>query len=129
MLGFYTYNKNAVQFERKINISKPYPNLNLQDLMVKILLGPEAIFKEKCGVWDPMLELTMTSPYLIVNNKDQLFPQVLKNGVTDNSKKENKGTGREGVRADCMLKDILWSIGKPHAGVDFNPLHSGFNFR
>ncbi len=31
------------------------------------LLGPEAVFKEKHGVWDPMMELTLTSsPYLIV---------------------------------------------------------------
>jgi hypothetical protein len=43
-----------------------------------------------------MLDLTMTSPYLIVNNKDQLFPQVLKNGITNNRKKENKGTGGKG---------------------------------
>jgi hypothetical protein len=30
--------------------------------------GTEAVFKEKCGVWDPMLELTKTSPYLIVDS-------------------------------------------------------------
>jgi hypothetical protein len=69
------------------------------------LQGSEAVFKEKRGVWDPMLDLTMTSIYLIVNNKDLLFPQVLKNGITKNSKKEKKGTGREGVRADFMSEN------------------------
>jgi hypothetical protein len=31
----------------------------------------EAVFKEKHGVWDPMLELTITSPYLIVDSEVQ----------------------------------------------------------
>ncbi len=32
----------------------------------------EAKFKEKLGEWDPMLELTLTSPYLIVDSAVQL---------------------------------------------------------
>ncbi len=31
-----------------------------------------AVFKEKRGVWDPMPELTITSPYLIVDSEVQL---------------------------------------------------------
>ncbi len=29
-----------------------------------LLITPEAVFKEKTGVWDPLLELSITSPYL-----------------------------------------------------------------
>ncbi len=40
--------------------------------LVKIVKakGTDAVFKEKRGVWDwdPMLELTKTSPYLIVDS-------------------------------------------------------------
>jgi hypothetical protein len=32
------------------------------------VLNPEAVFKEKHGVWDPLLELTITSLYLIVDS-------------------------------------------------------------
>jgi hypothetical protein len=32
------------------------------------LLLPEAVFMEKRGVWDPMLELTFISPYLIIDS-------------------------------------------------------------
>ncbi len=36
------------------------------------LRDQEAVFKEKCGVWDPLLqELTMTSSYLIADSEDQ----------------------------------------------------------
>ncbi len=38
----------------------------------------EAVFKEKRGVWDPMLELTITSPYLIVDFEVQLSPYLKK---------------------------------------------------
>jgi hypothetical protein len=31
----------------------------------------EAVFKEKHGVWDPTLELTIISPYLIVDSEVQ----------------------------------------------------------
>jgi hypothetical protein len=33
-----------------------------------MLSQAEAVFNEKRGAWDPMLELTITSPYLIVNS-------------------------------------------------------------
>jgi len=35
----------------------------------------EAVFKEKRGVWDPMLELTITSPYLIIDFEVQFLFQ------------------------------------------------------
>jgi hypothetical protein len=71
---------------------------------------PEAVLKEKRGVWDPIVELTITSPYLIVDSEFQLstpkmmnadcrqmFPKLFKNGTT-NRKMENtrKGKGRVG---------------------------------
>jgi hypothetical protein len=34
--------------------------------------NPEAVFKEKRGIGDPMLQLTITSPYLIVDSEVQL---------------------------------------------------------
>jgi hypothetical protein len=48
---------------------------------------PEAVFKEKHGVWDTMPELIITSPYLIVDfevqlsilplaNADEFFPMI-----------------------------------------------------
>jgi hypothetical protein len=45
------------------------------------LYFPEAVFKEKLGVWDPMLELAIISPYLIVDSYVQL-PKLFKNGTT-----------------------------------------------
>jgi hypothetical protein len=36
---------------------------------------PEAEFKEKHGVWDPMLELTKTLPYFIVDSKVQTIAE------------------------------------------------------
>jgi len=51
---------------------------------------PEAVFKEKRGVWDPMLELIITSPYLIVDSEVQLsnpkttnVSQLFKNETTN----------------------------------------------
>jgi hypothetical protein len=35
----------------------------------------EAVFKEKRVVWDPMLELTITSPYLIIDFEVQFLSQ------------------------------------------------------
>ncbi len=39
---------------------------------------PEAVFIEKRGVWDPILELTITSPYLIVDSEVSFSPQLLR---------------------------------------------------
>jgi hypothetical protein len=41
----------------------------------------EAVFKENHGVWYPMLELTITSPYLIVNSVVGYLPPLQKKGV------------------------------------------------
>jgi hypothetical protein len=43
-------------------------------------MHPVAKFKEKNGVWDPMLELTITYiPYLIVDSEVQLSTQMTMN--------------------------------------------------
>jgi hypothetical protein len=78
------------------------------------LLIPEVVFKEKCGVRrNPMLELTKTSPCLIIDSEVQLFfhpndddcrqmfPQLFKNGAT-NRKRKSIETGGEGVGAHFM---------------------------
>jgi hypothetical protein len=46
--------------------------------LVRLLsvLNPEAVFKEKRGVWDPMLELALTSPYLIVDSGVNFPPEL-----------------------------------------------------
>jgi hypothetical protein len=35
----------------------------------------EAVFKEKHGLWDLLLELTITSPYLIIDFEVQFLSQ------------------------------------------------------
>jgi hypothetical protein len=64
-------------------------------------------------VWDPMVELTISSPYLKVDFEIQLsipttknadeyvFFQLLKNEETDR-KRRVRGRGREGVGADFI---------------------------
>ncbi len=42
------------------------------NLATVVVQPPEAVFIEKRGVWDNMLEMTKTPPYLIVNFKVQL---------------------------------------------------------
>jgi hypothetical protein len=46
---------------------------------------PEAVFKEKRGVWDPILELTITSSYLIIDSEVSFPPQL---------KREKGGTAK-----------------------------------
>jgi hypothetical protein len=82
------------------------------------VLNPEAVFKEKHGIWDPMLELTITLPSLIVDSEVSFPPQLQRerggvgkvspvgwahlypsaNNGTTNRKREStrKGEGRVG---------------------------------
>ncbi len=75
---------------------------------------PEAVFKEKHGVWDPIVERTITSPYLIIDSEVQLstlhpiddkclqmFPLLFKNGNT-NRKRRVRGREREELGADFI---------------------------
>ncbi len=48
-------------------------DVNKESVTFQHWLIPEVVFKEKCGVWDPMSEPTKTLPYLIVDNEVQLF--------------------------------------------------------
>ncbi len=61
--------------KRNMGYWGPYAAVDEYDLTLshRRLRGPEAVFKEKCGVWDPLLqELTkMTSSYLIVDSEAQ----------------------------------------------------------
>jgi hypothetical protein len=39
-------------------------------------MRPEAAFKEKREVWDPILELTIASPYLIGDSSQASIPEM-----------------------------------------------------
>ncbi len=39
--------------------------------VLTIFILPEAVFKEKRGLLNPMVKLTITSPYLVVNSEVQ----------------------------------------------------------
>ncbi len=91
--------------------------------------NPEAVFKKKRRVWDPMLELTKTSPYLIVDSKRSAFHCSYKGeGMVWGRSLRLVGhicicllisgrvreRGREGLELTlCLRIDVLWSTGKP----------------
>jgi hypothetical protein len=49
------------------------------ELTITYCIPHEAVFKEKRGIWNPMLELTITSPYLIVEFKVQPSTPMMRN--------------------------------------------------
>ncbi len=57
----------------------------------------EAVFEEKGGVWDTLLELTTTSPYLIV---DECFPNYSK-------KEEPIGNLGKGAKGRVTERELL----------------------
>ncbi len=94
------------------------------------LSGTEAVFTEKRGVWDPMLELTITSTFLIVDSEVQLSTTATTTNADEcfpNYQPIGKGRvprrGIEGMGADFMSKNIHGNMGNPMPELTFfNPI-------
>jgi hypothetical protein len=90
---------------------------------------PEAVFKEKHGVWEPMLELTIISPYRIVDSKlSTPMPTNADQCIPNESKMEQPiwkgrigGRGWGSCMTLCLRIDIVWSKGNPMPELTFYP--------
>ncbi len=82
-----------------------------------------------------MLELAITSSYLIVDSEVQLSTPAVTAKSDECFQKYSKmeqpiakgqvwGRGREGVGVDCLRTDMLWNMGYPSPELTFTPLHS-----
>jgi hypothetical protein len=100
------------------------------------VLNPEAVFKEKLGVWDPRLELTVTvtSPYLIIDYGGSFPLQSERSGMEKVSPigwahlylSANNGTTNRKRRkwwklALCLRTYILRRMGNPMPELTLNP--------
>jgi hypothetical protein len=90
--------------------------------VLDIYQSTEDVFKEKRRVWDPMLKLTIISPYIIVDSKVKLSTPTIRNvSPIIQKKKYEEGEEKGWELTLCLRIDIYgaWA-GQPHALVEVN---------